>query len=57
MKWSLAALLIGFVIDLIVGDPHGWPHPVVGIGELISVLERTLRRCFPPSKKAVRCRL
>lgn len=51
MKWSLAALLIGFVIDLIVGDPHGWPHPVVGIGKLISVLERTLRRCFPRGKR------
>ena len=31
MKWSLFALLFGFGIDLLVGDPHGIPHPVVGI--------------------------
>lgn len=29
MKWSLAALIIGFGIDLVVGDPHGFPHPVI----------------------------
>ena len=47
MKWSLYALLIGFGIDLLVGDPHGIPHPVVGIGKLISFLEKGLRRMFP----------
>ena len=47
MKWSLFALLIGFGIDLIVGDPHGLPHPVVGIGKLISLLERRFRALFP----------
>lgn len=47
MKWSLYALLIGFGIDLLVGDPHGIPHPVVGIGKLISFLEKGLRRLFP----------
>ena len=47
MEWSLAALIIGFGIDLIVGDPHGFPHPVVLIGKLIDVLERGLRKVFP----------
>ena len=47
MKWSLFALLFGFGIDLLVGDPHGIPHPVVGIGKLISFLEKGLRRLFP----------
>ena len=47
MKWSLFALLIGFGIDLLVGDPHSIPHPVVGIGKLISFLEKGLRRLFP----------
>ena len=47
MKWSLFALLIGFGIDLLVGDPHSIPHPVVGIGKLISALEKLLRRMFP----------
>ena len=47
MKWSLYALLIGFGMDLILGDPHGFPHPVAAIGKLISGLEKRLRRLFP----------
>ena len=47
MKWSLCALVFGFVLDLILGDPHTIPHPVVGIGRLISRLEQALRRLFP----------
>ena len=47
MKWSLYALLIGFGMDLILGDPHGFPHPVIAIGKLISGLEKHLRRLFP----------
>ena len=45
--WSLGALVAGFCIDLLVGDPHGFPHPVVLIGRLISALERALRRICP----------
>ena len=51
MKWSLFALLIGFGIDLIVGDPHELPHPVVGIGKLISLLERRFRALFPKTAR------
>ena len=47
MKWSLYALLIGFGMDLILGDPHGFPHPVAAIGKLSSGLEKRLRRLFP----------
>lgn len=47
MEWSLAALIIGFGIDLIVGDPHGFPHPVVLIGKLIDALEHGLRKMLP----------
>ncbi len=50
MKWSLFALLIGFCIDSVIGDPHGFPHPVVAIGRLISLLERGFRRLFPKTK-------
>ena len=45
--WSLCALFLGFGIDLIVGDPHGIPHPVVLIGRLIDVLEKGVRKIFP----------
>lgn len=47
MKWSLLAVVAGFGIDLILGDPHGFPHPVIFIGKLISCLEQGLRRIFP----------
>lgn len=47
MKWSLLAVIIGYGVDLIVGDPHSLPHPVIGIGKLISFLEKHLRRIFP----------
>lgn len=47
MKWSLAAVVLGFCIDLLVGDPHGFPHPVVLIGKCISTLEGLLRRLCP----------
>lgn len=47
MRWSLYAMLLGFIIDLFLGDPRSMPHPVVLIGKLISVLEKVLRRVFP----------
>ena len=34
------AVLIGFLLDQVIGDPRRWPHPVVGIGNVISFLER-----------------
>lgn len=47
----MAALVIGFLIDLLVGDPHSIPHPVVGIGKSISFWETKLRRIFPKTEK------
>ncbi len=37
------SIIIGFIIDFFVGDPHSIPHPVVAIGELISFLDKKLR--------------
>lgn len=37
------AIVIGFVIDFFVGDPHFIPHPVVAIGKLIAFLDKKLR--------------
>lgn len=45
--YSLTALGIGFIMDLILGDPHGIPHPVILIGKLISGMEKLVRRVFP----------
>ena len=45
--YHLIALLLGFFIDLLLGDPHSIPHPVVWIGKLISATEKLVRRIFP----------
>ena len=45
--WSLYALILGFCLDLIVGDPHGIVHPVVLIGKLIDLTEKGMRKIFP----------
>lgn len=34
--------LCAFLLDLKLGDPHHWPHPVIWIGKLISASERRL---------------
>ena len=45
--YHLIALLLGFFIDLLLGDPHSIPHPVVWIGKLITAVEKFVRRIFP----------
>ena len=45
--WSLYALILGFCLDLIVGDPHWMPHPIVFIGKLIDLTEKAMRKLFP----------
>ena len=42
-EMNIAALLVGFVLDLIIGDPQGWTHPVSWIGKWISFVEKKLR--------------
>ncbi|MBR2591126.1 MAG: cobalamin biosynthesis protein CobD [Clostridia bacterium] len=39
-----AALLVGFLIDFVLGDPHCLPHPVAAIGKLIALFDKKLRR-------------
>jgi adenosylcobinamide-phosphate synthase len=34
------------ILDLLIGDPRWFPHPVVYMGKLITVLEKALRRIF-----------
>ena len=42
-----AAVLGGFMLDLLFGDPAWLPHPVVYMGKAISALERRLRARLP----------
>ena len=39
-------MMIGFIIDLILGDPYSLPHPIRFIGLLISRLEKLVRSRF-----------
>ena len=41
------AVLLGFALDWLLGDPKKLPHPVCAIGKLISGIEKVLRRIFP----------
>jgi adenosylcobinamide-phosphate synthase len=46
-------IVLGAVLlDLLLGDPRWLPHPVVGIGRLIALLERVLRRLVPHERAA-----
>lgn len=45
------ALVCGFLLDLLLGDPAWMPHPVVMIGRWISHLERILRRILPQTER------
>lgn len=53
MKYMMLAIVAGFIIDCIVGDPVRLPHPVVLIGKGISFLEKKLRKAFPQTNKGL----
>ncbi len=47
----LLAVLLGFCLDLCLGDPRWFPHPVCVIGNLIAKLEKFLRKIFKKSNQ------
>ena len=53
MKGFIYALpmLVGFVIDIFVGDPYNFPHPIRAIGTLIAKLEKFVRERFKNLRK------
>ena len=48
---TLLSVLLGFLIDCVIGDPAWLLHPVVLIGKLISLSEKGLRRIFPKTDR------
>lgn len=42
--YHIIAFFIGIILDLILGDPHGLPHPVCYIGRLIEKIESGHRK-------------
>ena len=51
---TLYAILAGFIMDLLIGDPHWMYHPVRLIGKFITFLEDMLRKTFPKTKDGER---
>ncbi len=50
--YNIVIVLVGgFLLDLILGDPHWLWHPVRGIGKLVTLTSRCLRRIFPVNKR------
>lgn len=40
-------LLTGYMLDLLIGDPHDFPHPIRAIGKLILAVEKKIRKtCY-----------
>ena len=41
---TLIAWCIAWLLDVLIGDPQGWPHPVRWIGALINAVQKKVRR-------------
>ena len=50
MELSILAVVLGFLLDLLFGDPHWLYHPIRLVGALIGGLEKLLRRLFPKTE-------
>ena len=51
LKYYASALMAGFLLDLLIGDPRWMYHPVIFIGKTISFLERNIRKIFPATPR------
>lgn len=44
IRYHFIGFVLGCALDLIVGDPHSIPHPVVLIGKMIGIFDRNLQK-------------
>ncbi|MBQ9272156.1 MAG: cobalamin biosynthesis protein CobD [Mogibacterium sp.] len=51
LQYHMIAFAAGFVMDLVIGDPHNIPHPIRWIGRLIGALDKALLGDIPESRK------
>ena len=42
LKYHMTAFFLGFLLDLLLGDPYWLPHPIRLIGNLIAALDRKM---------------
>ena len=45
----MISIIIGYILDLIIGDPQGFPHPIRLIGNIITKVEKNLRARYKNS--------
>lgn len=48
---NILSLYIGYITDLIIGDPYSFPHPVKYIGKLIKSVENFIRKIAKSDKR------
>lgn len=46
----IVSIYIGYILDLIIGDPYSFPHPVRFIGSLIKLVEKQIRKLAKTDK-------
>ena len=44
--YAILPIAVGFLLDLLIGDPYDLPHPVRAIGSMIAALEKRVRGRF-----------
>ncbi|MCM1990530.1 adenosylcobinamide-phosphate synthase CbiB [Oceanirhabdus seepicola] len=49
--WYVIDVVIAVIIDWIVGDPYGFPHPIIYIGRLIRKLDKIFRKLAKNDKQ------
>lgn len=50
-KLIILVMVIAYLLDLIIGDPYSFPHPVRFIGNLIRFTEGKIRKIFKSKKQ------
>ncbi|MCC0654369.1 adenosylcobinamide-phosphate synthase CbiB [Clostridioides sp. ES-S-0001-03] len=48
---NILSIYIGYITDLIVGDPYSFPHPVRFIGKLINLIQGIIRKASKNEKQ------
>lgn len=51
MNYRIFALIAGFLLDLIFGDPRWLYHPICVVGNGIAFLEKRIRKLLPKTQK------
>lgn len=53
-KYSVFSCVLGFLMDIVLGDPQWNYHPIRFIGRLIEICEAALRKIFPDTEKGLK---